>query len=107
MKRMINTPNSFNTPTKLPRNGVEAIDWQNKNIDWWEKHPMRYDWNTDLGVEEFSRDFYFEIDKRFFSNAYYFFRIKKFLLPPLSLSKSLRISLYWKSALKMAVMLSY
>jgi len=30
---------------------------------------MRYDWNEDLGAREFSREFYEEIDKRFFNDS--------------------------------------
>jgi len=83
MKKKINTQIDFDHPTKLPKNDIEAKDWQDKNISWWESHPMRYDWKMGLGFEEFSRDFYLEIDKRFFSNAMMYMPYKRIPFDPL------------------------
>jgi ubiquinone/menaquinone biosynthesis C-methylase UbiE len=62
-------PDGFDKPTALPRTKAEARQWQDINRGWWEAHPMRYDWNEGLGVNEFSREFYEQIDKRFFGDA--------------------------------------
>lgn len=62
-------PRGFNAPTELPRSRREENEWQSANYSWWESHPMRYDWEEELGVREFSREFYERIDDRFFRNA--------------------------------------
>lgn len=59
----------FDRPTLLPRNPGEAETWQQANRRWWEEHSMRYDWEVPVEVEEFSREFYQEIDRRFFEVA--------------------------------------
>lgn len=62
-------PIGFDGPIALPRTPAQGRQWQTANRAWWERHPMRYDWHAEIGGEEFSRDFYFEIDRRFFSTA--------------------------------------
>jgi ubiquinone/menaquinone biosynthesis C-methylase UbiE len=62
-------PESFASPTQLPRTSAEAAEWQKSNSDWWEKNPMRYDWKSSIPHEKFSREFFNEIDDRFFSAA--------------------------------------
>lgn len=62
-------PAGFDNPTALPSTPAEARAWQEANRDWWEQHPMRYDFSEMLEVEEFSREFYDEIDRRFFADA--------------------------------------
>jgi len=59
----------FNGPNKLPESEAEAKLWQQKNYLWWQENPMRYDWKDEIPAEEFSKDFYLEIDRRFFGNA--------------------------------------
>lgn len=59
----------FDEPTALPASKDVARHWQKSNYDWWEKNPMRYDWKDDIQYEPFSREFFDEIDKRFFSAA--------------------------------------
>ena len=61
-------PLGFSTPTELP-DQKSSSDWQEDNRDWWENNPMRYDWRAPINAREFSRAFYEEIDKRFFSDA--------------------------------------
>ncbi|HTU23973.1 MAG TPA: class I SAM-dependent methyltransferase [Pirellulales bacterium] len=59
-------PQGFDSPTALPKNAEEARAWQDANRTWWEKNPMRYDFFQKLdGKEEFSREMYEEIDRRF------------------------------------------
>jgi ubiquinone/menaquinone biosynthesis C-methylase UbiE len=53
----------------LPQSIEQACQWQEANRLWWESHPMRYDWNKEVGFEQFTKEFYREIDKRFFSEA--------------------------------------
>jgi len=54
----------FDKPTDIPESGVEAQQWQKANYEWWQSQPMRYDWKEQVLSEEFSREFYLEIDKR-------------------------------------------
>ena len=61
-------PDGFVSPTELPDEDKQS-EWQQSNRAWWESNPMRYDWNQQLQAPEFSREFYQEIDKRFFYDA--------------------------------------
>ena len=63
------TPDGFNSPTALPTNDEQAAKWQEANRSWWESHPMRYDFSEGVEVQEFSREFYQEVDRRFFKDA--------------------------------------
>jgi len=63
------SPRGFIHPTALPKNSQEADQWQRENKEWWQRHPMRYDWKSQLGCGEFSREFFEEIDRRFFGDA--------------------------------------
>jgi len=58
----------FVAPTTLPDSAI-AADWSRANRDWWESNPMRYDWRTPLGAEPLSRQWFAEIDRRFFESA--------------------------------------
>jgi SAM-dependent methyltransferase len=62
-------PMGFDLPTASPATGEQAARWQQYNRQWWESHPMRYDWKEQLGVEDFSPQFYEEIDRRFFRDS--------------------------------------
>ncbi|MBT40017.1 MAG: hypothetical protein CL938_15895 [Deltaproteobacteria bacterium] len=62
-------PKDFKTPTDLPTDDTQHDRWQKANRSWWQSHPMRYDWLDDVGAEEFSREFYVEIDRRFFESV--------------------------------------
>jgi len=60
---------SFNSPTRIPENEADRLALQKANYDWWNRNPMRYDWKEEIGAREFSREFFEEIDRRFFANA--------------------------------------
>lgn len=62
-------PAGFDNPIALPSSPAEERAWQEANREWWENHPMRYDFSEKLGIEEFSKQFYDEIDRRFFADA--------------------------------------
>lgn len=62
-------PVGFNAPTVLPSSEAQERAWQAANRAWWEGHPMRYDFSEALEIEEFSKEFYQEIDRRFFADA--------------------------------------
>lgn len=62
-------PDGFDAPTALPQTPEQAKAWQEANRSWWESHPMRYDFTETVKVEEFTREFYEEVDRRFFSDA--------------------------------------
>jgi ubiquinone/menaquinone biosynthesis C-methylase UbiE len=66
MKELAELPKGFSQPTALPVTADQQQGWQHANRDWWESHPMRYDWKDGIPYEEFSKEFYIEIDKRFF-----------------------------------------
>lgn len=62
-------PEGFKDPTALPEDPLLRGRWQEQNRDWWEKNPMRYDWNEAIGAKEHTREFYEEIDRRHFFDA--------------------------------------
>lgn len=62
-------PPGFSAPTASPT-AQQASQWQEMNRSWWEQHPMRYDWKDKIPAEPFSREFYNEIDRRFFADAF-------------------------------------
>jgi SAM-dependent methyltransferase len=62
-------PVGFTGPTALPADNSQRRDWQQLNRNWWEQHPMRYDWEAPIPYPEFSKDFYVEIDRRFFKSV--------------------------------------
>ena len=67
MKELAELPQGFSQPTALPSSADEERGWQDANRSWWESHPMRYDWKDGIPHEEFSKEFFEEIDRRFFS----------------------------------------
>ena len=62
-------PEGFDSPIALPRTPEQEREWQEANRLWWESHPMRYDFSDRIQAAEFSREFYQEIDTRFFSDV--------------------------------------
>lgn len=64
-----NVPKGFVNPTSSPGIPEEHCQWQDENSSWWESHPMRYDWKERVSVKEFTKEFFVEIDNRFFTNA--------------------------------------
>ena len=69
MKLKNNLPEGFNDPIELPKSQAQAEKWQESNYEWWQSHPMRYDWKDKVPYEEFSKEFYAEIDRRHFLNT--------------------------------------
>jgi SAM-dependent methyltransferase len=61
-------PGGFDTPITQPETS-EQQEWQQRNRNWWESNPMRYDWGKRIPAAEFTREFYEEIDRRHFSDA--------------------------------------
>jgi SAM-dependent methyltransferase len=62
-------PEGFETPIAQPSDPQLREQWQQQNREWWEKNPMRYDWNEAIGATEDSREFFEEIDRRHFFDA--------------------------------------
>lgn len=62
--------NNFGGSTELPSANKVASEWQSVNQSWWEQNPMRYDVAEKISHKEFSREFYDEIDSRFFSSIW-------------------------------------
>jgi len=69
-------PEGFEEPTQLPDSEKQAKTWQIENYRWWEENPMRYDWADSIGAKEFTREFFSEIDRRFFENAHEYLKDK-------------------------------
>ena len=59
----------FNAPTQLPADEEQRRKWQLANKSWWERTPMRYDWREGLTSTFGTKEFFAEIDKRFFSSV--------------------------------------
>jgi len=63
----------FANPTQLPESEEQRQEWLKANKNWWETSPMRYDWLNGeydkIPYPEFTKEFYQEIDRRFFANA--------------------------------------
>lgn len=62
-------PAGFDNPIALPRTLDQEREWQEANRNWWESHPMRYDFSENVEAAEFSKEFYQEIDERFFCDV--------------------------------------
>lgn len=62
-------PEDFATPTALPVDPAQADAWQHQNRSWWERHPMRYDFERELDVEAGTPEFFREVDERLFRSA--------------------------------------
>ncbi len=56
----------LNKPVELPSSDIQSKEWQKANANWWENNPMRYDWKENINRVEFSKEFFEEIDNRFF-----------------------------------------
>ena len=59
----------FDDPTRLPKSEAEREAWQEANRAWWERRPMRYDWNDLLTSDAATGNFFREIDERFLSSV--------------------------------------
>lgn len=70
-------PEGFDSPIALPSTPEQETQWQEANRSWWENHPMRYDFSEEIGCKEFSKEFYEEINRRFFADAQTFLPWKK------------------------------
>jgi SAM-dependent methyltransferase len=68
-----NKAETFLNPTQVPDTKETRDEWLDANRTWWETNPMRYDWLhgelDHIPYPEFSKEFYREIDRRFFLNA--------------------------------------
>src|SRR5882762_6066605 len=76
-------PKGFADPTALPAGPEQQKLWQDANRAWWQHHPMRYDWRDKIEHAEFSKEFYEEIDRRFFSQVYEYMPWNKIPFDPL------------------------
>lgn len=76
-----NKAETFAAPTQIPDSPETSQEWIEANKSWWERNPMRYDWLhgelDQIPYPEFSKEFYEEIDRRFFSNANEYLPAKK------------------------------
>jgi 2-polyprenyl-3-methyl-5-hydroxy-6-metoxy-1,4-benzoquinol methylase len=47
-------------------NAFDAVELQHESRNWWHKHPMNYDWYATNSAPENTKEFFEEIDRRFF-----------------------------------------
>lgn len=75
-----NKAKGFEKSIQLPKDNVQQDEWNRANKEWWEKNPMRYDFTEGIRQDEFTLDFFKEIDQRFFTNSmeYAPYKIKPF-----------------------------
>ena len=76
-------PDGFDSPTALPKSTEQNRAWQEANRAWWEDNPMRYDFSQPLTPPEFTKEFFEEIDQRFFSDVKTFMPWRKQPFDPL------------------------
>lgn len=57
--------------TSIPKTDVEASEWQKANHDWWQDNPMSYEFDDkgEIKKERYSKDWFIEIDRRFFLDS--------------------------------------
>ncbi|MGH7339250.1 MAG: hypothetical protein ACREKH_02045, partial [Candidatus Rokuibacteriota bacterium] len=72
MSRFRKDIEGFAHPTALPADDDQGRQWQHANRSWWESNPMRYDWRDSLAAPAFTREYFEEIDRQFFSAARHF-----------------------------------
>jgi SAM-dependent methyltransferase len=64
-----NKAEGFVSPTQRPPSEEVRRRWQEANRKWWSSTPMRYDWRNEIPFPKYSRDYFEEIDRRFFDSA--------------------------------------
>ena len=64
-----NKVGGFASPTQRPASEDERVKWQEMNRAWWSSTPMRYDWGQEIQYPEHSREYFAEVDARFFASA--------------------------------------
>lgn len=77
-KAFVNKVADFTSPTMLPLTNEQRTNWQQANKAWWEATPMRYDWRDPLPFDEYTQEYYNEIDKRFLQSVWAFLPWKKY-----------------------------
>ena len=64
-----NKADGLASPTQRPPTEDVRRRWQEANRNWWSSTPMRYDWREDIHHPIHSREYFEEIDRRFFESA--------------------------------------
>ena len=49
---------TLSNPEKIPSSEKEAEVWQKANRNFWESHPMRYDWKEDIPATEGTQGYF-------------------------------------------------
>lgn len=67
MRKIIekNKPENFDNRSAI--NLASDEEWQNKNIKWWNTNQMEYDFTEEINFPKYTKEYYREIDNRFFS----------------------------------------
>ena len=84
-------PVDFEDWIGVPKTEEQRNLWQKLNRSWWESNPMRYDFSPEkIPYPEYTREFYEEIDRRFYQNVYEFMPWENVPFNPLIDFESLR-----------------
>lgn len=64
-----NKVEGFKSPTQRPADDETRRKWQEANRSWWSTTPMRYDWRGEIQHPVHSREYFEEVDRRFFESS--------------------------------------
>src|SRR5262245_2433554 len=67
-----NKVGGFLSPTQRPPTEELRRRWQEANRHWWSSTPMRYDWREKIPHPIHGREYFEEIDRRFFESAQHY-----------------------------------
>jgi len=65
----VNKVDGFSEPTARPSTAEQHAKWQEANKSWWTSTPMRYDWRGEIPFEVHSKEYFDEVDDRFFESS--------------------------------------
>lgn len=64
-----NKAEGFKSPTQRPSSEEVRRKWQEANCTWWSSSPMQYDWRREIPYPIHSREYFEEVDRRFFDSS--------------------------------------
>ena len=68
-QEFVNKAEGFTAPTQRPQSEELRLQWQEANRSWWSATPMRYDWRGAIAHPAGTKDYFEEIDRRFFASS--------------------------------------
>lgn len=64
-----NKAQGFSSPIQRPDDEETRRKWQEANRSWWSATPMRYDWRAEIPYPVHSKEYFEEVDQRFFASS--------------------------------------